>query len=69
MRVSANSAPFSRNTWMYADSAVARAGDPAAMAEAMAGAVRAGREAYLADPMERTDMALPSTPVIGKAFL
>ena len=51
------------------NSAVARAGDPAAMAEAMAGAVRAGREAYLADPMERTDMALPSTPVIGKAFL
>lgn len=51
------------------NSAVARAGDPAAMAEAMAGAVRAGRAAYLADPMERTDMALPSTPVIGKAFL
>jgi thiazole synthase len=51
------------------NSAVARAGDPAAMAEAMAGAVRAGRAAYLAEPMERTDMALPSTPVIGKAFL
>ena len=51
------------------NSAVARAGDPAAMAGAMAEAVRAGRAAYLADPMERTDMAIPSTPVIGRAFL
>ncbi|TBN39008.1 thiazole synthase [Paracoccus subflavus] len=51
------------------NSAVARAGDPAAMAAAMADAVRAGRAAYLADPMERTDMAVPSTPVIGRAFL
>jgi thiazole synthase len=51
------------------NSAVARAGDPAAMARAMADAIRAGRAAYLADPMERTDMAIPSTPVIGRAFL
>lgn len=51
------------------NSAVARAGDPAAMAGAMADAIRAGRAAYLADPMERTDMAIPSTPVLGKAFL
>lgn len=51
------------------NSAVARAGDPAQMAGAMADAVRAGRAAYLADPMERTDMAVPSTPVLGKAFL
>ncbi|MTE01155.1 thiazole synthase [Paracoccus sp. YIM 132242] len=51
------------------NSAVARAGDPAAMAGAMADAIRAGRAAYLADPMERTDMAIPSTPVIGRAFL
>lgn len=51
------------------NSAVARAGDPAAMAGAMAAAIRAGRAAYLADPMERTDMAIPSTPVIGRAFL
>lgn len=51
------------------NSAVARAGDPAAMAGAMAEAIRAGRAAYLADPMERTDMAVPSTPVIGRAFL
>lgn len=51
------------------NSAVARAGDPVAMAGAMAAAIRAGREACLADPMERTDMAVPSTPVIGRAFL
>ncbi|MCZ0963975.1 thiazole synthase [Paracoccus benzoatiresistens] len=51
------------------NSAVARAGDPAAMAAAMSDAIRAGRAAYLADPMERTDMAIPSTPVIGRAFL
>ncbi|WP_295043077.1 thiazole synthase [uncultured Paracoccus sp.] len=51
------------------NSAVARAGDPAAMAEAMADAIRAGRAAWQADPMERTDMAIPSTPVIGRAFL
>lgn len=51
------------------NTAVARAGDPAAMARAMALAVQAGRAAYLADPMEPRDMAAPSTPVIGKAFL
>lgn len=51
------------------NSAVARAGDPVAMAAAMADAIRAGRAACLADPMERTDMAIPSTPVIGRAFL
>ena len=51
------------------NSAVARAGDPATMAAAMADAVRAGGAAFLADPMERTDMAVPSTPVIGRAFL
>lgn len=51
------------------NSAVARAGDPVAMAGAMADAVRAGRAAWAADPMEQTDMAIPSTPVLGKAFL
>ena len=51
------------------NTAVARAGDPAAMARAMALAVQAGRAAHLADPMEPRDMAAPSTPVIGKAFL
>lgn len=51
------------------NTAVARAGDPAAMARAMALAVEAGRAAHEADPMEPRDMAAPSTPVIGKAFL
>lgn len=51
------------------NTAVAKAGDPAAMAEAFAGAVRAGQLAAQADPMEPRDMAAPSTPVIGKAFL
>ena len=51
------------------NSAVARAGDPALMARAMARAVEAGRAAFAADPMEARDMAAPSTPVIGKAFL
>ncbi|MGR3572986.1 thiazole synthase [Brevirhabdus sp.] len=51
------------------NTAVARAGDPAAMAEAFAQAIRAGKLAARADPMEPRDMAAPSTPVIGKAFL
>jgi len=51
------------------NTAVARAGDPAAMAEGFARAVEAGRLAWQADPMEPRDMAAPSTPVIGKAFL
>lgn len=51
------------------NTAVAKAGDPAAMAEGFARAVEAGRLAYHADPMEPRDMAAPSTPVIGKAFL
>lgn len=51
------------------NTAVAKAGDPAAMARAFAGAVEAGRLAREADPMTPRDMAAPSTPVIGKAFL
>jgi thiazole synthase len=51
------------------NTAVAKAGDPAAMARAMALAIEAGRAAYLADPMEPREMAAPSTPLIGKAFL
>lgn len=51
------------------NTAVAKAGDPVAMARAMALAVEAGRAACHADPMEPRDMAAPSTPVIGKAFL
>ena len=51
------------------NTAVARAGDPAAMAEGFARAVEAGRLAHDADPMAPRDMAAPSTPLIGKAFL
>ncbi|MEM7068457.1 MAG: thiazole synthase [Pseudomonadota bacterium] len=51
------------------NTAVANAGDPAAMAEAFALAVEAGSLAHEADPMEPRDMAAPSTPVLGKAFL
>jgi len=51
------------------NTAVAKAGDPAAMAMAFAQAVSAGTLAAEADPMEPRDMAAPSTPVIGKAFL
>jgi thiazole synthase len=49
------------------NTAVARAGDPVAMARAFAGAVEAGRLAFDAVPMEPRDMAAPSTPVLGKA--
>ncbi len=49
------------------NTAVAKAGDPVGMAKAMAGAVASGRTAYLADPMEPRDMAVPSTPVLGLA--
>jgi thiazole synthase len=51
------------------NTAVAKAGDPAAMAEAFSKAIEAGKIAHDSDPMEIRDMASPSTPVIGKAFL
>ncbi len=51
------------------NTAVAEAGDPVEMARAFALGVEAGRAAYLAQPMEPRDMAVPSTPVIGKAAL
>lgn len=51
------------------NTAVAKAGDPVAMARAFAMAAEAGRLAQQADPMEPRDMAAPSTPVIGKAWL
>jgi len=51
------------------NTAVAKAGNPAAMAKAFSDAVSAGRQAFLSDPIEMSDMASPSTPVIGKAFL
>ena len=50
------------------NTAVARAGDPAGMARAFAKAVQAGLEAREADPMEPSDMAAPSTPVLGTAM-
>jgi len=51
------------------NTAVAKAGDPALMAKAFADAIAAGKKAAIADPMEPRDMAAPSTPVFGKAFL
>ncbi|RWF80916.1 thiazole synthase [Mesorhizobium sp.] len=49
------------------NTAIARAGDPVAMAAAFAKAVDAGRQAYRAGLLEPRDMAVPSTPVIGQA--
>ncbi len=49
------------------NTAVAKAGDPTGMAAAFAKAIEAGREAFLAGMLEPRDMAVPSTPVIGKA--
>lgn len=49
------------------NTAVAGANDPAVMAEAFASAVDAGYMAYQAGMLEPRDMAVPSTPVIGKA--
>lgn len=51
------------------NTAVAQAGDPVAMARAFALAVQAGVLARQADPMAPRDMAQPSTPVLGKAWL
>jgi thiazole synthase len=50
------------------NTAIARAGDPIAMARAFAAGCAAGRAAFLAQPIEPRDMAAPSTPVIGRAF-
>jgi thiazole synthase len=49
------------------NTAVAKAGDPVVMAGAFAKVVEAGRSAYHAGLLEPRDMAVPSTPVIGKA--
>ncbi|MCM2292754.1 thiazole synthase [Allorhizobium sp. BGMRC 0089] len=48
------------------NTAVAGAGDPVLMAEAFARAIDAGHLAFQAGPLEPRDMAVPSTPVIGK---
>ena len=49
------------------NTAVAKAADPVGMARAFAKAVEAGREAFLAGLIEPREMAVPSTPVIGRA--
>ncbi|OCP36064.1 thiazole synthase [Ensifer sp. LC163] len=49
------------------NTAVAGAGDPALMASGFARAIEAGRQAFEAGVLEPRDMAVPSTPVIGKA--
>lgn len=51
------------------NTAVAKSGDPAAMAAAFAKAAEAGKLARRAVPIVPRDMAAASTPVIGKAFL
>jgi thiazole synthase len=51
------------------NTAIARAGDPVKMAVAMAKAVEAGYTALQAHPMASRDMAVPSTPTLGMAFL
>lgn len=50
------------------NSAVAQAGDPVTMASAFAGAIKAGRQAYLASPMPEKNTAAPSTPTLGTPF-
>ena len=50
------------------NTAIAKAGDPVAMARAFAQAIEAGRIAYEAGLMEMRDMAQPSTPVAGTPF-
>ncbi|MHC1479239.1 thiazole synthase [Frateuria aurantia] len=51
------------------NTAVARAGDPVAMAAAFALAVDAGHRAWCAQPISPRDMAVPSTPSWGLAQL
>ncbi|WP_298260819.1 thiazole synthase [uncultured Litoreibacter sp.] len=51
------------------NTAVAKSGDPVLMARAMALALDAGRAGLVADPMDRRDMAVPSTPTLGMAEL
>ncbi len=51
------------------NTAVAEAEDPAVMARAFALAVEAGALSTASGPMAMRDMAVPSTPVMGKAWL
>ncbi|WP_419901721.1 thiazole synthase [Kiloniella sp.] len=50
------------------NTAVAKAGDPILMAKAFALAIESGRLSFEADPIEKRDMAAPSTPVAGLPF-
>lgn len=50
------------------NTAVAKAGDPATMAEAFADGVKAGRKAYLAGIIDKQENATPSTPLLDKPF-
>jgi thiazole synthase len=50
------------------NTAIAKAGDPPAMARAFKLAVEAGRVAYRAGLMGARDFASPSTPVVGTPF-
>lgn len=50
------------------NTAVAKAGDPALMAGAMAKAITAGREGYLAGIIAEQETASASTPMIDKPF-
>ncbi len=49
------------------NTAVAKAADPVGMARAFGKAVDAGREAYRSGLLEPRDVAVPSTPTIGRA--
>ncbi|MBL4633763.1 MAG: thiazole synthase [Kofleriaceae bacterium] len=51
------------------NTAVAKAGNPISMGRAFALAIEAGHLAYEAQPLLARDMASPSTPVLGKAWL
>jgi thiazole synthase len=50
------------------NTAVSRALDPVRMASAFAKAINAGRTAFLAGPMIVQEVAVPSTPEIGRPF-
>ena len=53
---------------MLLNTAIAKAGDPAKMADGFAKAIEAGRLAFEAGLLEPRDMAAPSTPVAGTPF-
>lgn len=50
------------------NTAISRAIDPITMAKAFASATQAGRSGYLAGPIPVQDLAVASTPEIGKPF-